>query len=315
MSELDAPPLTPTQAEVLDQLGSTDPPEFEPSLRHELRSAMAEVLDDYEHQLGGLVDDDRPLWVSKHQLAMVHGCEARYLAPDEFQWSVPTARGTVVHKALELLWGWRGTHTPLELVEGAMNRLEADNGSIADYLGSLDEATRADLVTQSNTHVAAFTDTFPPIKGEWLPVAESKVKAEFAGGRIVLGGKVDLTLGKARGNQARKVLIDLKTGGSRRQHVDDLRFYALVETLRNGVPPRLLANFHTDSGTVEAEPVTTDLLWSASRRVVDAIEKMVHISKPDHEPRRSPGPNCRWCPIAHDCEPGQAYLSDADDQL
>ncbi len=315
MSDLDEPSLTPTQQDVLDALGSTDRPHFDRALGKELLAGMSDELDPYEDKLSHLIDDDDVLYVSKHKLAMVHGCEARFLAPDEFAWSVPTARGTIVHKAIELIWTWRGQASPLDLVEGAVDRLESDGSSIGTYLQGLSEAERADLTAQANAHVAAFVETFPPIERRWTPVAESKIRYEFANGRIVLAGKVDLTLGKARGNEAGKVLIDLKTGGNRRQHVDDLRFYALIETLRNGIPPRLLASFHTDQGVTQPEVVTPEILWAAARRVMDAIDKMVQIAKPEHEPRRSVGPNCRFCPIAEECEPGQAYLAEADDQF
>ena len=43
------------------------------------------------------------LFVSKHQLAQAMGCERRYLAEQEepFAWSVPLARGTITHKAID----------------------------------------------------------------------------------------------------------------------------------------------------------------------------------------------------------------------
>ena len=51
-----------------------------------------------------------PLWVSKHTLAMVHGCETHYVDAERrpFTWTVAAARGTVAHKAIELSVHWRG---------------------------------------------------------------------------------------------------------------------------------------------------------------------------------------------------------------
>ena len=55
------------------------------------------------------------------------------------------------------------------------------------------------------------------------------MRAELCGGRVVLSGKADLTLGQPEGTGAGKVIIDLKTGGFAPVHREDLRFYALLE--------------------------------------------------------------------------------------
>ena len=67
---------------------------------------------------------------------------------------------------------------------------------------------------------------------------------------------------KPRGFPPGKVLLDLKTGGFGPAHRDDLRFYALVETLRLGVPPRLLATYYLDAARLQQEAVTEELLRS-----------------------------------------------------
>ena len=60
--------------------------------------------------------------------------------------------------------------------------------------------------------------------------------------------RIDLTLGVPRGGESRKVIVDLKTGRLLHRHREDLRFYALIETLVRDVPPRLLASYSLDSG-------------------------------------------------------------------
>jgi hypothetical protein len=79
-------------------------------------------------------------------------------------------------------------------------------------------------------------------------VLEGKVRAELFDARVVLSGKTDLALGQADGTTAGKVLIDFKTGGFSPAHIDDLRFYALLETLKIGTPPRLLASYYLEAG-------------------------------------------------------------------
>ena len=60
----------------------------------------------------------------------------------------------------------------------------------------------------------------------------------------MLSGKYDLTLGTSEpvgeageGMRAGKVIVDLKTGLRNLTDREDLRFYALIETLLVGVPP------------------------------------------------------------------------------
>ena len=84
-----------------------------------------------------------------------------------------------------------------------------------------------------------FLECFPPLEARWRPVTESRLRADLCDDRIVLSGKVDLTVGRADGLRAGKVLLDLKTGGFAPAHREDLRFYALLETLRtrHAAPP------------------------------------------------------------------------------
>jgi hypothetical protein len=309
-SVADAPKLNPAQQQIIDDLGSTDRPTFRDDLRdhlrHELESSLAELATRV---------DDPPLFVSKRKLSLIHGCEAKFVADEaaDFEWNVPAARGTVAHKAIELLIGRRGNPTPLDLVDDAMARLEADGRGIGEFIGRLSEGERAELTVAVNDFVATFVDSFPPINRKWVPVSESRSRADLCDDTVVLSGAVDLSLGRARGNEAGKVLIDLKTGRPSPSHIDDLRFYALLETLKIGIPPRLLVNYYLDAGQPRKEAVTEDLLWSTAMRVIDAIEKMVALSTGEREPATSTGPGCRWCPAQSDCDEGKAYLAKADD--
>jgi hypothetical protein len=301
------PRLTPVQQEVLDQLGSTDRPRFRDDLRDHLTAELSESLQP-------LVDavPEPPLIVTKHRLALVHGCEHRYLAEDEraFAWTASSARGVIAHKAVELLVGWPHLPVPLDLVEAAITSLEHDEfASIRAYLVALPIGERAELIAGANEKVTAFLETFPPLDRRWRPVTEARVRADLCDDHLRLQGKIDLSLGYARnGNEAGKVLIDLKTGAPQTAHVDDLRFYALLDTLRSGVPPRLLVNYYLDAGRPRSEAVTEDLLWSAARRVVDGVVAMVELATSSRQASRVPSWGCRWCPALDGCEPGRRHL-------
>ena len=303
--------LNPAQQQVLSELGSTDRPVFRddlgPDLRHYLEDELAELV----------ARSDRELFLSKHQLGLLHGCEARYAAEQElpFAWSIASARGSVAHKAIELMVTHRGAPTPLDLVERAVERIEDDEQSLGDFIRRLDEGQRAELAGRANDFVTTFMETFPPLERQWKPVPEYSLRALLCDDRLTLRGKADLSLGYVRhGREAGKVLVDLKTGQPNHAHLEDLRFYALLEVLKLGVPPRLLVNYYLDAGTPRGEAVTEDLLWAAARRVVDGVVRMAALVGPDpRAPIRTPGLNCRWCPLNDDCDEGRRHLEGSEE--
>ena len=245
---MESPPeLNPAQEEVLAQLGASreERPRFDAALRHQLRRELEDGLE----PLIAEIDPNDLMFVSKHLLGRVMGCERRFLAEDdeEFEWSVPIARGTIAHKAIELSIHWRREPEPLVLVDESISRLSEGVDGLADWLQTCTEVERAELRAEANDRVVKFLECWPPLKTQWRPVTESRLRLEIHD-RIVLSGKVDLALGQATGDMAGKVLIDLKTGGFSPQHLDDLRFYALMEAVRLGTPPRRLATYYLDQG-------------------------------------------------------------------
>jgi hypothetical protein len=303
----------PAQEEVLAALGARphERPEFDPRLRAELRAGLERRLAPVAERL----PDGETLWVSKHLLSTVHGCEGLFMAQEaeEFAWTPQTARGTVAHKAIELSVSWRGDPAAGELVDEAIARLIAGNDRIGDYLGALGEGERAELHGEATERVNMFLECFPRLEARWRPVAESRLRADLNDDRVVLSGKVDLTVGRADGVRAGKVLIDLKTGGFAPSHRDDLRFYALIETLRLGVPPRLLASYYLDGGRLQQEVVSEDTLAVAFERVVAGADAAVALRHEGREPVLRPGAPCRWCPLRSTCEVGRRHLEERDE--
>ena len=70
----------------------------------------------------------------------------------------------------------------------------------------------AELRSSAGDRVSKFFECFPRLKPVWRPVTESSQYVELLDARVVLRGKVDLTLGTATaseaGNHAGKVVID-----------------------------------------------------------------------------------------------------------
>jgi hypothetical protein len=143
-------------------------------------------------------------------------------------------------------------------------------------------------------------------------VLESPLRAELGGGRVVLSGRVDLILGRTEGHVAGKAFVDFKTGGSHASHTDDLRFYALLEVLRLGVPPFRVGSYYLDQGALVTEDVTEGLLEAAAHRVADGVVKLADLRSKARPPRHRPGPGCRWCPLREGCDEGRRHLARAD---
>ena len=300
--------LNAAQREIIELLGKGgDRPELAPSLPTDLSEALVEGL----APVRDLIDAAKPVWVSKHQLATIHGCEAHAMAErrKDFEWSPPSARGVVAHKAVELLVNWQGEVEPPTVADEALARLVDADRSIGGYLAGLSAGERAELRGLVVDSVSKFTDCFPPLKPAWRPVTESSVRVELFGGGLVLAGKTDLTLGRP----GDKVIIDLKTGGTVGTHREDLRYYALLETLRLGTAPRKVATYYLDSARAHVEDVTEGMLWSALARTVDGACRLLELGAGEREPAVRPGPTCRWCPLADTCETGLAHLAAAND--
>lgn len=313
--------LLPAQQATLDAIRT--PTQRRPTYAS---SFAAELRDETEAALAGLVDaardvDSRGMWVSKRDLAGVFGCEARHLAESDasFEWSVPVARGIVLHKAVEL--SMHSQRTPADITDDAIERLIETDENLGEFLARCSPGERADLAANCVALLTRFAETFPPIRRAWKPAAEVRARARLCGGAFTLGGKYDLTLGAPEAladdgiaeSRAGKVIVDLKTGSRTPTDPEDLRFYALIETLSVGVPPLAVGSFYVAEGRIEHELVTAEVLSSALRRTVDGIAKLISLRMGAGKPRRMPGPPCRWCPISADCGPGQDWLAEPDD--
>jgi RecB family exonuclease len=293
--------LNPAQREVLDALRAPERPRprYDAGLRAALRAHLEEELG----PLAALVD--RPAVVTKRALGEVLTCEAHHLASTAapFEWNVALARGVVVHRAIQLGVFRRDAPPPLELVDDALDRLADDpDAAVADYLLDLPEAERAELRDAASEVVSAFTELWPPLARTWFPRTETPVRAELCGGKVVLTGRVDLSLGVADGDRAGRVLVDLKTGGASAGHLHDLRFYALLETLRSGVPPLRLATSYLEAGDLAVEDVDEDVLEAAVRRTVQGARAVLELRLGLRSPAITPNPACRWCPAREGCE-------------
>jgi hypothetical protein len=299
--------LNPIQRSVFDALrvpeGWTPLPDtLVEQLEAELTSGLA--------ALDTVFTRDEPLRVTKRAMATIHGCETHHVEEKKsaFAWSLPTVRGTVAHKAIELLLNWRGDPVPALLADAAIESLiNNPRESAGIFLAQLPDSDLAELRGMIVDTVTNYLESFPPLKPQWRPVVEHSARYTMFDESIVFSSRADLVIGTA----GRKVLIDLKTGQLTPTHRDDLRFYALVETLRSRQPPRSLASFSLDAARLDVEEVSEGLLRAAVRRTIDGVTLMADLVTERREPTRRAGFQCRWCPLNDSCEEGVSFLTRA----
>jgi hypothetical protein len=305
--------LTPAQRRVVVELMAQGRPRprFGPDVADRLRGQL-------EEELAPLLSDPtgETLWVTKSALGQVHACETYHQAESTaFEWNARTARGTVAHRALELSVSTRGAVAPLDLVDRAIASLGDDDprrGALRPWLLEASELDVAEVRSGANEVVTKFLECWPPLKPAWSPRTETAIGAHLCNEMVMLRGKVDLVLGQARGDEARALVVDLKTGRPYPSHLDDLRFYALVQTLRVGVPPFRVASYYLDTASFHVEDVTADTLAIAVRRTVDGVRKLVEL-RAGRAPTITPGPACSWCRLATSCDGARRWREGQDD--
>ena len=311
----DTPELSPLQNKTLGLLRrAADPVVFDTAFIASLRADVDEAFEGFHERLG-----TERIFISKHRLSSVLGCEVQHLHDDEFEWSPAVAGGQIAHRAIQLMVNWHGDPVPADVIDEALARLANEDTSIGEWIAGRTEADLADLRGFAVDKLIKFQECFPPLDRRAAPTVESSVRWPLDG-PIVLSGKVDLTIGRPAGAESRKVIIDLKTGWVSPKHREDLRFYALVETLRTQIPPRKLASFYLDAGEPVVEDVNERVLQTAARRMLDGVNAEIELRVEGREPVKRPGTSCRWCPLQSECTEGQAYLTgrddpDADDQF
>lgn len=321
MTELDAPsseaaaapaaaapvPLTPTQERTLALLRRPEEPVlFDQGFVTELVAEATDAVAQLSERLGG-----ETLWVSKSFLQRVHGCEVYHLLPSDFEWRPSTAAGFVAHKAIELALNWRGEPAPATVVDDALARLADQADSRGAYVAGLTDAEWAELRSRAIDRCTKFLQDFPPLPLAAHPVLEAAAKWR-PNGTIELSGKVDLQVGKPYGRESRLLIVDFKSGYRSFHHRDDLRFYAVVQTLRQQVPPRKLVTYYLDYADSEVEDVTEGNLHAGLRRALDGIEAHIELTVEGREPVKRAGISCRWCPLQEECEEGRTFLRGDD---
>jgi hypothetical protein len=296
--------LTDPQRRTLEQLIGTDErPVFPADVAQRLRDRIEEAV-------RGLELRD-PLWLGKERLHDAGRCEGLLAAQvagegPPFAHSARSAGGVLAHKALEVEMASRELLDPQSAAEIAMGRLVQREERFAEHWSALPAAEQDEALMEAARRLDLFRASFPPVRDfrrTFAPVTEQRLRVELLGGVLILSGQVDLLLGlpdPAEPQRAARLAIDLKTGTARPEFPEDMRLYALLITLRYGVPPYRVASFFLEAGTWQAEDVSVHTLEHAADRAIEAARAAAALLG-GREPVLTPGIWCSWCPRAATC--------------
>ena len=293
--------LTPVQRRTLvDLIDAGDGAPAPDGLEERLRLRIEDGIQPY---LGG-----SPIRLSKERVNDLARCEGLFQSwvageAEPFRYGFRSAQGTLVHKAIEIEIGSRAWLDPHELAERSVLTLESD-GPFTSFWEELDAIDRDRLLMATVQVLESFRASFPPLAGlrrMLAPVCEHWLEASFAGGAVAVIGKVDLVLNRPDSTRATRVLVDLKTGRAWPDHPEDMRLYALLYTLRYGIPPYRVATLFLSSGVPQAELVDERLLEHAADRVVSAVRTAFELRARSRAPTLHAGRHCGRCPRRIEC--------------
>jgi hypothetical protein len=296
--------LTDPQRRTLEQLiGVGERPVFPSDLRQRLVDRIEDAVRELE-----LSD---PLWLGKEKVTDHGRCEGKFQASilgegPAFEHNARSAVGVLLHKAVEVEVGSRDELDLHAVSARAAERLIENEPRFAEYWRTLSAVEQDEVLMDVVRRVALFRGTFPSLRdlrSDLAPITELPAKAVLLGGVLTISGRIDLVLGmprKADPNRATRLAIDLKTGGAFPEYAEDMRFYALLMTLRFGVPPYRVASLFLDSGEWQAEDVTEETLFHAADRVVAAARAAAALMN-GREAVLTAGVYCGWCPRAETC--------------
>jgi hypothetical protein len=296
--------LTDPQRRTLEGLiGAGTRPVFPSDLPQRLRDRI-------ESAARGLDLTDQ-LWLGKERLHDHGRCEGLLQAQmseegPAFAHSAKTAGGVLAHRAVEVDMASREVLDPQGAAEVAARRLVDREERFADHWSALPIVDQDEALVEAARLLTLLRASFPPVRDlrrALAPISELRVRAELLGGELVVSGQIDLVLGLAdpvEPMRATRLALDFKTGDARPEHVEDNRLYALLLTLRFGVPPYRVASYFLESGTWQAEDVSEQTLVHAADRVIAAARSAAALGH-GRSASLTPGRWCGWCPRAIAC--------------
>lgn len=299
--------LTDPQRRVLEGLlgwGTTVTPR--PAVDRALVSRLRSTVDEATRSAADLVPAGERLALGKSALEAL-SCDGRFVDRQDtpFEYSGAMVRGQLAHAAIALDLAGRRERSPVDLVRHVWSEFAAGHGPAGAFARQLDGVEADALRADATAIVLEFRDVFPQLP-DAVPVrCDPALGVTLHEGRVGLYGRPDLAFGRVHPTQRRLVLVDLKSGWPNPwRDRAEMRFYALLATLKYGAAPFRVATFYLDDASWDVSDVDAELLDAAVRTLADKAERAARLTfarPPRADWELTPGPACGWCGFAADC--------------
>ena len=262
-------------------------------LREDIEADLVAITSEWDDR------PDGPLRITKARLQSTGICHAQVLSEAEpFVLDTDVAAGAicdiaagfvVIHPTYEPAGDW------LEALRWALAQERPD---ILELVGRLDPDQLDVFVATVNERCNALRDLIGDVRHS-RPTIRERARLPFDQAGVLLSAETDLL---TRGEHP--TIVELKSGKLGPWVLDELRFYALVRSLRDLRAPTFMCSISLSDRNITALPLRFDDLTAAARRVVAAAEALVDIDRSVGAGRAvqtSPGGHCRWCRRVRAC--------------
>lgn len=213
--------------------------------------------------------------------------------------SVPAVKGTLVHRALQLLFDLPAPRRTAEAAHRLVDTARAQMADDPEWTGlDLDPEAEADLVADAHTLVDGYLRLEDP---RTVTPVGLEVQMEVDLGRVRARGIID----RLEIIDGELVVTDYKTGRAprrnrEREHLQGVAFYALLcDRLLGRTPARVQLLHLRESERIVTTP-TAQAMRALERRLEAAWDAIVRAcERDDFRPR--PGPLCDWCSFRAFC--------------
>jgi hypothetical protein len=256
-------------AELLERLRVTGRarPSASPELADDLRALIESGLGDVSSGVEG-----GPLVMTKDRLTRALSCPV-HRTVDRFgqrTFSIPLACGALVDVLFRQVVTSAGIGDAWsDSLDGLA--VDAHQTPLLAWIDELSPTDRDELRSEVDRQAKGLLARWPAFEPAWLPRTQESIRVSLAGGSIELSARVDLAIGPPAGDEASVAIVEVKSGARRPVHRDDLRFYALVETLRSQSPPFAVATYYSRTGELDVEPVSREILVDSARRCLAGV--------------------------------------------
>ncbi len=177
--------------------------------------------------------------------------------------------------------------------------LQQEQPDVVDYINQLEPDDRAMLIDDIDDRCRHLGALLGDLRNERLTIRE-RISVPFVDARVLLAAEIDLTVGSGR-----RLIAEVKSGAFGLSTPDELRHYALLVALRDGILPRGGCAVALGDGRVTPIPLRLADLHTAARRVIATAEHLVEIDKRvagGLTVQTKPGGHCRWCRRVRSCD-------------